>query len=299
LVNGFIDPQSFAGGEVTVSQSLAERAIEDLGGELGLSMNEAAAGIIRVTTSNLVAEFTRLCAKYGIDAREFTLMPFGGAGATHACFLADELPMRRIAIPIAPGTFCALGSVLADFRLDYLKTAYAPLSRIDSREVDEWYESVEAEGRKTLSDVIPSVERWVLNKTADVRYVGQGFELEIPFRRLADLPDLFKAEYQRKYGARQIDVAVEIINLRATLVGEIAKPSLARPKDDPAPTSPTTRRVYMNGWREVPVYRRESLATGWSAKGPFIVDQNDTTCVISEGWRVQVDEFGTLLLEKQ
>src|SRR5205807_962653 len=107
LVSGFIDPNNFLGGRLSLDTDRARSAIAQLGHRLKLGVGEAASGVIQVATSNLAAEFTRLAAKKGIDPREYTLVPFGGAGATHACLLADEVHIRRIAIPYSPGTFCA------------------------------------------------------------------------------------------------------------------------------------------------------------------------------------------------
>jgi len=300
VVSGFMDPANFAGGELPLSVDLANEAMAGLAADLGLDVSATAAGVIRVTTANLLSEFTRLSAKNGIDARDYVLMPFGGAGASHACFLADELQMRRIAIPVSPGTFCALGSVLADFRLDSLKTVYQPLAEVSEGEVADWFRGVLDSGTRILEPVRAQIQKIRMIKIADVRYLGQGFEVGIPFERISDVKALFEAEYRARYGPHQNDAPVEVTNLRATVIGEVARPKMSWGRSKTYSNIATHRRALFDGkWTEVPVFRRELITPEWSARGPFIVDQADTTCIVTKGWRGRADERGTLILEKE
>src|SRR5690606_29000550 len=114
-------------------------------------------GILKVATSSLVAEFTRLAAKKGLDVREFVMIPFGGAGATHACLVADELQIPHIAIPYSPGTFCSTGAILSDFRLDYVKNVFTALDSLDPAFVEDWFAEIEERGRATLRDSMSEI----------------------------------------------------------------------------------------------------------------------------------------------
>ncbi|HTV71402.1 MAG TPA: hydantoinase/oxoprolinase family protein, partial [Rhizobiaceae bacterium] len=299
LVCGFIDPDNFIGGGISLDLELARNAIRPLADKLGLSVEDTANGIIRVTTSVQVAEFSRLAAKKGIDYRRYTLVPFGGAGPTHACLLADELRIGKIIIPSTPGTFCALGSVLADFRLDYVKVEYSDLDKIRESEVDRWYGSVAREGRVTLSDVMDSVVELSVQKSVDVRYRGQGFEVSVPFDDLTEIPIRFREEYQKLYGSRQDDAAIEVTSFRATVVGHRTVPTLAVGRGNAPYPMPGSRDVFLTCEHlQVPVYRRADIGQGWSAAGPFIIDQADTTCVVTRGWTAAIDALGCLHLEK-
>lgn len=299
LVSGFIDPDNFAGGDLKLDLSLAEAAVRPIAERLGCSLQEAAAGIVRVTNSNLVAEFTRLTARNGVDLRDFALVPFGGAGPTQACILADELKMREVAIPRSPGTFCALGAILADFRLDYLRTAYRQIKDISGDAVRDWYKSVESQGSETLKNAAGQIARIEVVQTADVRYLGQGHEVAINFKRLADIPSLFKERYRNLYGPRQDDSPIEIINFRATVVGRRESGSLSYRASGSRSGASGSRSVFIDGRQQsFPIYRREELAADWTADGPFLIDQADTTCVVTAGWSGRLAPSGTVLLSK-
>lgn len=299
LLSGFIDPDNFLGGRLSLDVARARDALKDLAHGLKLGLRDTASGIIQVATSNLAAEFTRLAAKKGIDAREFALVPFGGAGATHACLLADEVNINHIAIPYSPGTFCAAGSVLADFRLDYLWTVYAQLEKLNQADIDSWFAQVEARARETLSDVESDVLEIKTVRSAGVRYLGQGYEVSVSLPKLSELPDRFRKEYQRLYGPRGDDAPLEVIDIRATVVGTTRKMDFKWIGESKAAPSKTLRKVDLFGREyEFPVYIRSKMPPGWRATGPFIVDQPDTTCVVTPGWSGEVDPIGTLHLRK-
>lgn len=299
LVSGFIDPENFLGGRVKLHPQRAADALGALGARLGLRSQEVASGILQVATSSIVAEFTRLAAKKGLDVREFVLIPFGGAGATHACLVADELQIGHIAIPYSPGTFCATGAVLSDFRLDYVKNIYCPFDQLSRSEADSWFDEVERQAWQTLSRSSRDILEVRVLRAAGVRYRGQGFEVPVQFERLDDLPELFAEAYGRLYGPRTNDGPLDVISLRATVVGATAKPSPVWPGGELASQASGVRRIQLqDGPIECPVYRRSQMAPGWSGRGPFVVDQPDTTCVVTHGWGADVDSYGTLHLRK-
>jgi N-methylhydantoinase A len=300
LVSGFIDPDNFLGGRLPLDLKRARAAIDELAHRLKLGFRETASGVIQVATSNLAAEFTRLAAKKGIDPREFTLVPFGGAGATHACLLAEDVYIQRIAIPYSPGTFCATGSVLADFRLDYVQTVYSPVDKLDQREVDIWVRDVESRAHATLADAAGEVESIQTVRTADVRYAGQGYEVSVPYARLDELPERFRQEYARLYGPRIDEAPLEVISIRATVIGVSRKVAPGWAGGTGRGARKRARRIELHGREyEWPAYLRSEMPPGYSAAGPFVVDQPDTTCVVTPGWRGSVDTIGTLHLTRE
>jgi N-methylhydantoinase A len=300
LVSGFIDPANFLGGQLPLDIERARGAIDTLAKKLKLGFREAASGVIEVATSNLAAEFTRLAAKKGIDPREYTLVPFGGAGATHACLLAEDVHIRRIAIPYSPGTFCATGSVLADFRLDYVRTVYSPVDKMDQADVDAWVKEMEARARDTLAEGSDQIESTYTVRTADVRYAGQGYEVAVQYDRLAELPERFRNEYIRLYGPRIDEAPLEVISIRATVIGVSRKATPGWGGGEGRSEPRGSRRIEFSGHEyECLVYARAEMAPGWTGVGPFIVDQPDTTCVVTPGWRGRVDAIGTLHLTRE
>jgi N-methylhydantoinase A len=301
LVSGFIDPENFLGGRLSLDMARAQEALRKLGEPLRLDAQQVAAGILAVATSALVAEFTRLAAKKGLDVREFAMIPFGGAGATHACLVADELSMRHVAIPYSPGTFCATGATLSDFRLDYLKNVYQSFERLDGDEVDAWFDDVEARARHTLRDSQRDIADIRVIRGLGVRYRGQGFEVPVAFERLQDVPKLFAAEYSRLYGPRLDDGPLDVVSLRATVVGATPKPAFAWNAGSDQEARAVATRVLAIGGKAVtcPVFRRADMAPGWKGSGPLVVDQPDTTCVVTAGWQAEVDAAGTLHLRKE
>lgn len=300
LVSGFIDPENFIGGEIDLSLDRAVAAIETIASPLGMTVAETAMGIIKITTSVQVAELTRLAAKKGIDLRDFTLLPFGGAGPTQACLLADELQIRKIVIPAAPGVFCAFGAAHADFRLDYVRTVYGLLSTLLEADVEAWFATQEDQARLALSDVADRIRTFEVIRTADVRYAGQGFEISIPFTTIDDIDDNFRAEYAKRYGPQHGHAPVEIIAFRATVVGCRTHPQLSIRKSGEAPDTNICREILLGGGAlNVPVFQRSTLNPGWRSTGPFLIDQADTTCVVTSGWQAEVDDYGALHLTKE
>lgn len=298
LLSGFIDPNNFVGGRLKLDVQRTQEAMTKLAADLKLGVRDATRGVIKVATSSLAAEVTRLAAKKGIDIREFALMPFGGAGPTHACLLADEMNMRQVAIPYAPGTFCAMGSVLANFRLDFLKMIYAPAEKIDQAELDVWFKEVEASGRATLKEASSDIDDVMTLRYAGARFQGQGYEVTVPFENIRDLPKIFRAEYAKMYGSRSDEAPVEVISIRATVVGVTRKTTFSWPGSGTEVSRGKRKIDLLDKEQEWPVFVRAGMKPGWKGEGPFIVDQPDTTCVVTPGWKAEVDDVGTLHLRK-
>lgn len=299
LCSGFINPDNFIGGKIKLDRQAAERAIADLAERLGLPLEEVVSGLIRIATSVQVAEFSRLAAQKGIDVRRFTLIAFGGAGPTHACLLADELRLQSVVIPATPGTFCAMGAVQADFRLDYIKSVSGPYKGFDFESAAHWFKNVETKARDALEPVAGQIVHQDLLKTADVRYLGQGHDVPVSFDRFDDIPQNFNFEYDRRYGGHREDLEIEITSLRATFVGKkgAATAQGEMSTDDPMPVA--QRQVLLSGESTlVDVYLRQELSPGWSRRGPFLIDQPDTTCVVTAEWTARIDDLGNLHLRK-
>jgi N-methylhydantoinase A len=306
VLSGFIEPDEFLGGELRLSPDLAARSLAGLGRRLGLSPEETAAGILRVATANMYAQFLPLMAQHGLDHREFALVAYGGAGPTHAFLLAREVGIRTVIVPPSPGTLCALGCLLADLRADYVRTVYAEHGEPRLDELAEELAELERDAGAWLDDGRVSPGERDLLRSADVRYKGQSFEVPVRLRQggvagLREIPELFHARHHAVYGFSDPSGAVEIINLRVQAIGGVRKPRQLSPRTAAgrrARISKGTREILLGGTRlTARVRHRSGLEPGEFLDGPAIVAQYDTTVVVPPDFRVTVDPLLNLVGE--
>ncbi len=304
---GLIDPGSFLGGSMPLRRDLAEQALGGLAGTLGRSVPETAEAVLQVATSAMYRELVSVLARRGIDPRDYALFVFGGAGATHGFLLAQEAGIRRVIVPLAPGTLCALGALIADVKSDFIKTTYLTLDpmHIDEawRALPEGFAELGARAEAWLADEGMTALPRELQRSVDMRYVGQSFEIEIPVHdadlapsaRLGPLISRFHDTHLRIYGYAEKGAPVEIINLRTTVIARTTKPSLPRLPAGGPPPEVRRRRIFHAGRAlEAAVVARSGLPQGFTLDGPAIVEQYDTTTFVPPGWRITVDEFGNL-----
>jgi N-methylhydantoinase A len=305
LATGILDSNNFLGGRVKLDEKHAKQAIADLARKTKYSPDEFAEGMLRVATSNLLVGIGKIEGRTGIDIRDFAILAYGGAGPTHACLLADELGIRSVVVPLSPGTFCALGSLSADFRTDFVQTINAKLAAPDWIRIREWFAEKEKQATTQLEEEMGLIGSVVSVRSGDIRFEGQGFNTEVP------LPDevltvgdsaafaaAFHARYEQLYGVAQAHVPGELVNIRLTVIGRRKqKPPMTVATGGKAPSPYGKREVYFDGKRQtIPVYRRGELGAGATLNGPCIVDQIDSTTCIKSNWSAKVDGFGVLHL---
>src|SRR5690606_23670950 len=168
--------------------------------------------VIRIATANMYAEFLPPVARHGVDQRDFVLVPFGGAGPTHAFPLAEEAGLRHVFIPRAPGAMCALGAALVDLQMDFVRTVRAALS--DPVPIEVALADMEQDARRWLSDQGLPPEQAHFTRSADMRYVGQSYELTVELAHGADPRDLFHRRYEQVYGYHDPQSPIEVLQLR-------------------------------------------------------------------------------------
>jgi len=307
LVTGVLNPDGFLGGTVHLDVVRAREAIGKLAARSRFSIDEIAEGILRIATSNMIPGIGAIEGRIGFDVRDFSLLAYGGAGPTHACMLAEELGISAIVIPPSPGTFCALGSLSADFRLDYVQTLKTPLDAPDWECIAGWYAEKQTQARSQLAHET-SVESVLMLPTLDARFEGQGFNTEVPVSpEVLDARDTeavraaFFARYEQLYGVTQPSVPGEIINVRLTVIGERTR---YRTRHEigptPAKSSSRTRSVYFDkARRAIAVFQRSELGGGARVAGPCIIDQTDTTTFVRPGWYGKTDALGNLHLQRE
>ncbi len=308
---GVIDPAHFLGGELALQPELAHEALETIGQKLGCDAQQAARYVLNVATANMYAEFIPLMARQGVDARDFALLAFGGAGPTHAFMLAREVGIDRVIVPPTPGVLCALGCLMADFRSDFIRTLYLRLSELQPGELEARFNEIEQEAREWLSeqnvDEGSDITDVHLVRTADMRYRGQSFELTVPVpddlsssAGVDQLLDGFHLYYEQIYGHSDRTAETEIISVRVQVVGRTAKPSpgddgaAATGMESPQASGVRTVRLANPAW-EVPVYEREALEPGMSFAGPCIIEQYDSTILVTPGFEIRIDPYRNVI----
>ena len=308
LVLGRLSVASLLGGEMRLDAELAGRAIEErIARPLGLGLEEAAEGIIRVVNAAMLKGIRVVSVAKGYDPREFCVAAFGGAGPLHASELARELDIPRVLVPIAPGVTSALGLLMADMRHDYVRTVLRLASESPPEEITARFSEMEEEALAQMEREGIPADGVTLLRLADARYLGQGFELETPVdggrlgpRQVADLVERFHAAHKRRYGYESHENPVELVNLRVVALANLPRPQLAPARLDGTrtPSARERRGVYFDGQRlQAGVYDRAALAPGDLLPGPAIVEQLDSTTVVWPGQRARVDARRNLVLD--
>ena len=292
LVLGYLDPGSALAGGVELDVEAARAALGRLGGELGLDELDVAEGIVRVANQEMVRALRVVTVERGVDPRRFALMPFGGAGPMHAAALAAELGIERILCPRASGVLSALGLIASERRRDTARTVMLSGSELERERIADEVSSL----REAIGAGLEQAEAEV---TYELRYRGQAFELPIagdPEADPSELAERFEAEHERRYGHRNSEAEVELVNLRLALrePGPEIEPQAA----GAGRLDRSRRRARFGGeWIGSEVLRGEPAA-GTDAAGPCIFELPEATLVLPPGWRASVDRHGTIVAER-
>jgi N-methylhydantoinase A len=306
LACGFLNPENFVGGRLRLHPDRAAAALRPLGEALGLDVDGAAEAVVEVATANMYAAFSNVLARHGLDPRDFALVAFGGAGPVEACFLAEEFHIPRVIVPPSPGTLCAQGAMTADVKNDYVKTLHRRLSATSGKLLSSECAELSARARRWLAEEAPAVVSSALSHSADLRYVGQAFQVEVPIEPawLEDattdrLRAAFHDRHERLYAHADRAADVELIDLRATITGATPKPEFRAVPAGHGPATPAGRRPihYRKQRHDAAVYHRRDLLAGQHLDGPAVVEQDDTTTLVPAGFRASVDAFGNLVIE--
>ncbi|MGW4964946.1 hydantoinase/oxoprolinase family protein [Nonomuraea sp. NPDC004186] len=314
LATGLIDPRTFLGGRMPLDAGASLKALSGIaahlasGGERAgddLAAYRVAASALRVATAGMATELQKIMAQRGLDPRRFALVPFGGAGPTHAAMLAEEVGIAHIVVPPTAATFCALGAAGADLRRDFARSLRRPLDAASATRLAGVLAELSAQAREWLAEQDGEARlRGRLSFAADLRYSGQAYELRValdPDRLDVEaVSEAFHAEHERLYGFRDQSATIELGTARLGVVGPAAElPPAAVSPGRGAPRPTARRRVLLAGaWHDAHVHLRDSLGVGDAFDGPAIVEQDDTTVVVPPGWSADVDEAGNLHLRR-
>jgi N-methylhydantoinase A len=304
LLCGYLSEDAPLAGELYLRRNLAEEAMRPIAAALGRDITGAAEAVIDVATSNMLANALPFIARLGLEPRELTLMVFGGAGAIHGPLLAREIGIGHVIIPRVSSVFCAFGGLVSDLLYDVVRTVHGMSPTPDL--IGETFAALEREGRDWLAreapDIAPEFEH-----SADVRYVGQSFDVATPIDRETAIrgdPRAiaagFHARHKRLYGHADLDGETEILALRIRVRGSLPRPTAVPARHTAlAATATTTRHVWFEGrWHETPVFRWSSLSSGWKMLGPAIIEQETATVIVPPRFSAGIGAFGDLLLEQ-
>ncbi|MBW7836948.1 MAG: hydantoinase/oxoprolinase family protein [Sphingomonadales bacterium] len=310
LVLGRLDKDNFLGGQMRLDAAAAHQVIGALAARLGLSETEAAEGLLTIVNHNMANAIRSRTVQKGIDPRHYTLIAFGGAGPLHGCEVAALMDIPEVIIPPYPGITSAIGLLTTDLKYDAVRTLFQTSENVDMTRLDADFADMEAAVRRQFAADGVADGQITIQRLADMRYVGQGYELRVHLsaspagqqdvtKAFADFHHLHEAEYGHMFPASPI----EIVNLRLSGVGEM--PKIAPPQSPRGGSLDAARLRWGNCVFRVDgelqdfstaFYRRDLLPVAEPFAGPAIILQQDTTTVVPPGATVVADRHGNMII---
>ncbi|HYA28201.1 MAG TPA: hydantoinase/oxoprolinase family protein, partial [Acidobacteriota bacterium] len=307
LIAGRIDPEYFLGSGIRLQRDKAAEAIaEAIAKPLGLSLEEAALGILTIANFNMSLSVRAVSVEKGYDPRECVLVPSGGGGALHAMAIARELSVPRVIIPPMPAHFSALGMLMADLKHDYVQTFVRELAETTGVEIADAFAVLEKSATATLAEEGSKAEQIILRRFLDMRYRGQEYTLPVPIteelRTATDFSAIrarFDQLHQDHYGHSAPKEPVMMVNLRLSALGKF---------DDQLPLATTSRAedrgeqgrrpvIFESQPVDCPIYLRSGFKAGDRLNGPAVIEELGATILLYPGDKMQANEFGQLLID--
>lgn len=307
VVLGYLDPNGRLGGEVKVDAERACEAIRNnIGEKIGLDVVEAAAGIHRIVCEHMAAAVKIHAVEKGRDVRAYALLAFGGAGPIHARSVARYAGCSRVIVPPNAGVFSAIGLLAAPIKFDAVQSRYCRLSEAPWLEIETMYADMLAQLDENLRSSGAEPSAIVRRRSADMRYVGQGFEIAVPVpgslspASEAEITAAFVEVYQRKFGGQIPGGRIEVLNWRLEAAAPIPWPDVLKLSSTTKSSGATSsRKAYfsdLGGFVETPVYRDAHVAAREAQSGPALIEQPGSTLVIGPGDTFEIDKFGNVII---
>jgi N-methylhydantoinase A len=308
LILGYLNPDYFLGGEMPLDREAARRALSVLAERLDLTIEKAAWGIHQIVNENMANAARAHLSERGKDPRRLPIYAFGGAGPVHGYRVAEILHSPALISPFGAGVGSTFGLLGAPLAFDFVRSAYSRLDSLDWNFVNSLLREMEWEGRDVLEDSGLAAEQLFFQRSADMRYVGQGHEVSValPPGVLAPghLPDViagFENAYRALYRRTVPDVPIEVIHWRVVSTGPAPDVNFRLDRSAPCETARKgTRPVYFpehDGWVETAVYNRYAFKPGDLFSGPAIIEERESTLVIGASARARVDEHLNVIVE--
>lgn len=309
LITGRLSPSNFD-NQVDLEQVRAAIK-EKIGDPLGMSVEEAALNIIRVADSNMFNALKLISVRRGYDPRDFAMVAFGGGGPMHSAYLAKELNVRKLIVPVAASVFAAWGMLMTDVRHDYIQTKIQSMDTVKLEELNSMWEELVKQAKSQFAREGIVESQMVFQYIADMRYMGQEHTVKV---NVPPVPwteedkqrmiQSFHSTHEHFYTFRLSDTPTEIVNLHLVVSGCLKKPSMKKiePQRSPIETAvKETRKVYYaeEGWCNAKIYDRERLGAGATIHGPAIVEELTASTVVCSGQILMVDKYGDLIIEME
>ena len=308
LMLGRLGADRFLGGEMKLDAAAAEKALARIGKPLDMSATEAADGILRIAATAMSYAVKGVTTELGLDAGDFALVAYGGAGPLHAVTVAREIGIRKVIIPGAPGVFSAFGMLFSDLRYDYVRTHLMQLADAPFDAIEAVFKELEQQGRDAIASTSVKPHQIAVKRALDMRYVGQEHPVtvELPMsvfqkRDRQAIKQHFDDDHLQRYGTSAPAERAEIVSLRVTVSGMMKKPpqEKIRKGGSAPPKSAFTgkRKASFDGkFRDVPTWRRAELLAGNKIAGPALIEEHASTTVLMPGDRMTVDAYGNLVI---
>jgi N-methylhydantoinase A len=308
LIAGRVDPEYFLGSSIRLQRDQAARAItERIGKPLGLSLEEAALGILTIANFNMSLAVRAVSVEKGYDPRDCVLVPSGGGGALHAMAIARELAVPRVIVPAMPAYFSAFGMLVADLKHDYVQTFVRELADITGADLADAFSSIEKTAIETLIEEGARQEQMVLRRFLDMRYRGQEYTLPVPItedlRSVSDFGAIrsrFDQLHQEHYGHSAPKEPVMMVNLRLSALGKLdSRLSLAVAASAEGGERGKRPVIFESGQSPVscPIFLRNGFKAGDCLDGPAVIEESGATILLHPGDRIEVNEFGHLVID--
>jgi N-methylhydantoinase A len=300
VVLGLLDPASFAGGDMPLDGAAAETAVAKVGEAMGVSAVEAAAGISKVVNTTMAEGIRIVSVRRGVDPRGFALVAFGGAAGVHVTEVARLLDIKRVIVPNVASVLSAWGMLASDLRYEMVRSHIGDAASTSADGMRKVLEDMEREGRGRLEGFDGQVD---VQRGLDMRYGEQIYEITVPINDvditagnfIPEVVERFHKRHQELYAYSAPGQEVVIVNARTTIIGrlpELRAEPLTSAAD--ADASARTRRIYVDGWIDVPVYRMEAVTQGERVSGPALFESATTTVLLRAGESAIVNEHGWL-----
>ncbi len=308
LVLGYVPADYFLGGSISLSEESARAAVDTVGRQLGMETEEAAQAIFETVNAHMADLITEVCTRRGLDVRDFTMVVGGGAGPVHAAFLADQLGIGTVFVPSVAALYSAFGMLSMDLGRDFARSHVSRVDKVDPALVASLYEEMEDEALAEFAPMGIGRDRINFTRTAEMRYIGQFHEVEVPIPNgtvtQGTLEGSVQALHQRHqdlYSFSMEWMPAQFLTFRLLATAARAPFDLQR-LEEGAEESPAIKRVRRCRWNgrelETRVYDGDAMGAGTLIEGPAIVEEKTTTVVIPEGFTCQVDPFRNYVLRK-
>jgi N-methylhydantoinase A len=310
LLLGRLAADRFLGGEMPLDPAAAKAGLQaHVAKPLGMDVTAAADGILRIAVTAMSYAVKGVTTERGLDAGDFALIAYGGAGPLHAVEVSREIGITRVIIPAAPGVFSAFGMLFSDLRYDFVRTWPMRLEDADFEVVERIYRELEDDGRRAVAETSVAPRKVTVKRAADMRYVGQEHAVTVAlpmsvfsWQNRAAIKRHFDEMHAVRYGTSAPAEPAEIVSLRTTVTGVVDKPTMRKiargTAAPPRAASAGTRPVYFRDRGFVPTktFARAALTAGNRIKGPALVEEHASTTVLMPGDTLTVDAFGNLVI---